>query len=161
MTRDYFKMPARSALAATLAAALALTPITATPARAGDQNDVGAIAAFSLLALITAGLVATSVARRDEPRHAGRPYSPNPGPRVDPRKALPAQCEFTVRRGHDRGTYYGSRCLKRAFSYWANLPARCEERIDVLGGPDKRVYDAQCLTSYGYTKARSPRWANQ
>jgi hypothetical protein len=168
MTLNRFKTPARSAMAATLAAALAFTPLTAAPAQAGNDEAVGAIAAASFFALLTAGVIASAATsgRDDAPRRADaprahsprdpRPGMPRPGrgrdiPRTDPRKILPEDCEFTVTHGRDRGSYYVSQCLNRNFRYAAYLPDRCEERIESWGGRRVRAYDATCLARFGYT----------
>lgn len=173
MTKARFKGSGRAGLAATLATALALTSVAASPARAGSEQTVGAIAAASFFALLTAGIIASTASQN---RYTPPPvtYKPPPGggdprwgsgpgrPGVDPRKALPAQCEFTVRHGKDRGTYYDARCLQREFSFWPYLPDRCEQRIDVHGGRDIRGYDATCLARYGYTEAKpGPRSAHR
>lgn len=163
-----FKNPARSALAATLAAALALSPITAAPAQAGTEDKAGAIAAASFIALLTAGIIASNAqqnraqppqftftpSRRHDDRHDNRA-------RTDRRKVLPQQCEFTVRHGKDRGTYYDSRCLRSTFNGWPYLPDRCEERIAVRGGRDTYGYDAQCLARFGYSDGKPPRSARR
>ena len=73
------------------------------------------------------------------------------GNKGNPRKLLPAQCDFTVYGGPDRGTYYGRRCLKRNFDHWALLPNRCEEKVWVpRDGRSVNAYDAQCLARFGY-----------
>jgi hypothetical protein len=167
MTRSVFRKPARSAMVATLTAALALTPLTASPAQAGTEDKVGAIAIASVLALFTAGIIAkaasqrdttpdrhTQPGRHDPPWHSGEPDRP---PRTDPRKLLPAQCGFTVAYGRDRGSYYGSQCLQRNFTHWPFLPDRCEERVEGRGRHDVKAYDATCLARYGYSEGRPPR----
>lgn len=161
------------ALAVALAASLALTSVAATPARAGSEDTIGAIAAVSFFALLTAGLIASSASQARDDAHAlpPAPHDPHyvppgfrPGysawspPRRDPRKILPAQCGFIVSHGRDAGRYYDSACLRREFSYWPYLPDRCEEHIDIPG-PDRRGYDVQCLAHYGYTQNNRPRSA--
>lgn len=147
MTHKAKPSPGRALIAATLATSLALTPVAATPARAGSQDNTGAIAAFTLFGLLTAGLLANSLAhqpnRYDPPRGGQRPP-------LGTRKHLPGECRFQVRHGQDRGTWYGSRCLKRNFDYWAYLPQRCEEHIDRPGRPDRTGYRARCLAQFGY-----------
>jgi hypothetical protein len=157
MIRNVFKMPERTAMIAAISAALAFTPITATPARADEK--AGAIAAASILALITAGIIASSTKQGFSyskpdvhyrpPHRGGRDW-----PRVDRRKLLPAHCEFRISHGRDRGTYFGKQCLKRDFSYWTYLPARCERHIDLRGRPDRRGYESYCLAQYGYRAGR-------
>lgn len=168
MTPTHFRNPARSALAATLAAALALSPITATPAQAGTEDKAGAIAAASFLALLTAGIIASNAQqnRAHPPRVTVTPLHRNDDrrdnrARTDRRKILPEQCEFTVRHGKDQGTYYESNCLRSTFNGWPYLPDRCEERINVRGGRDTYGYDAQCLARFGYSDGKAPRSARR
>lgn len=161
MIRNMFKLPARAAMVAAISAALALTPITATPARAGEDKT-GAIAAATILALITAGIIASNTKpgfSYSKPEVHYRPphYGGRKPPQIDRRKLLPAQCEFQITRGRDRGTYFGKRCLKRNFSYWTHLPARCEKHIDLRGRPDRRGFESNCLARYGYKAARAIR----
>lgn len=167
MTKIRFRNPTRSALAATLAAALALSPITATPAQAGNEDKVGAVAAASFLALLTAGIIASSAQqnRANPPRftvttNRGRDDRHDNRARTDRRKVLPAQCEFTVRHGKDRGTYYDSSCLRTQFNGWPYLPDRCEERITARGRTTYG-YDAQCLARFGYREGNPPRSARR
>lgn len=160
------KSAARHGLAATLAAALAISPITATPAQAGDENKVGAIAAVSLLALLTAGIVVANAndskdqagkglprmrdGRNDTNRHQGGYNHPPRGTWVDPRKLLPDECDLEKRVDGKVRTYYPTRCLKNEFAYWPYLPERCETRIKDWGGRKVSAYDGSCLARYGY-----------
>lgn len=165
MTPKRTKSPARSAIAAMLAAALAITPITATPAHAGNEDTVGAVAAASFFALLTAGIIASTAQKnRDQrPRAAVTPWRQNDNRRDGRarRKVLPEQCEFTVRRGKDRGTYYESRCLRSEFRGWPYLPGRCEKHINLRGGRSTYGYKAQCLARFGYTDDTTPRSARR
>lgn len=154
----------RAAVVTALSAAIAFSPMSAQPARAGDEQ-LGAIAAASFFAMITAGIIASAAKSKDGVVIGNRrgPHDRTP-PRVDRRKLIPAQCEFTVRGGPDRGTYYASRCLKRNFDHWAFLPDRCEEKVWVpRQGANVNAYDAQCLARFGYREAGSggPRAARR
>ncbi|GGD19906.1 hypothetical protein [Sinisalibacter lacisalsi] len=155
----FTKSITRTAIVTALSASLALTPVSVTPARAGEA-ELGAVAAASFFALVTAGIIASaakensggSVIDRHPPaRHPGR------GPqRPDPRKTIPAQCDLYVQGGPDRGVYYTRSCLMRNFDYWAFLPDRCEERVWVPRlRQNVNAYDAQCLARFGYKEAQS------
>lgn len=160
MFRNPFSKSGRPVIAAMLAATLALTSVTATPARAGGEDKVGAIAAASFFALITAGIIAGAASQHRDDKALPAPRGSRHGwgdRRDDRRKVLPAQCEFTVRHGRDAGTYYDSHCLKRSFNYWPYLPDRCEERVDLRGSRDRNAYDARCLARYGYREEAWPR----
>ncbi len=155
MTRFFPKSLARTGIITVLSASLALSPIAATPAKAGN-DDAAAFAAASFFALLTAGIIASANQHGDR-RVVITPPNTRPSrgdrerPRVNRRKVLPARCELVVHRGPDRGTYYRRACLKRNFDYWQSLPKRCEERVWVPRR-DRNVnaYDAQCLSRFGY-----------
>ena len=161
MKRFLPKSIAKTAIVAALSGSLALSPMTATPAHAGNE-DAAAVAAASFFALITAGIIANAaknnhggwtVDRRDQ-----RPDRGNHG--NNRRKILPSKCELVVRRGPDRGTYYGRRCLRNNYNYVASLPDRCLDKVWVPRR-DRNVnaYDAQCLSRFGYREegTRGPR----
>ncbi|SMH47158.1 hypothetical protein [Maritimibacter sp. HL-12] len=166
MKRFFPKTFARTAIVTALSASLAFSPITATPAHAGEK-EIGAIAAASFFALMTAGIIASAAKESNGKvvinRHGPKPGKPGHrrGPnRADPRKALPSQCEFTVHRGPDRGTYHGRHCLVKNFDHWAFLPDRCEEKVWVpRRGRNVNAYNAQCLSRFGYREVgqRGPR----
>jgi len=156
MTRFFPKTIARTAIVSALSASLAFSPITASPAHAGEK-EIGAIAAASFFALVTAGIIASAAKENAGKvtidRHRPRAAAPGnrPGPkRADPRKALPSQCEFTIHRGPDRGSYYGRHCLVRNFDYWPYLPDRCETRVKGRGNQSVKAYSESCLARYGY-----------
>lgn len=164
MTKSIAKAFARPALAATLAASIALTPVAAMPARADEQ--VGAIAAAGILALLMSGIFASGqdqggLAISTPPRgNTGlwdRDREDGHRPRLDPRRALPEVCEFTLRHGRDRGTYYGRHCLVQNFGYWPYLPDRCEQRVSLRDRFPTAAYDAQCLARFGYREAERDR----
>lgn len=158
MTRFFPTTIARTAIVTALSASLALSPMTASPAHAGEK-EIGAIAAASFFALVTAGIIASAAKENAGKitidRHAPRASKPGSrrGPnRADPRKALPSQCDFTINRGRDRGTYYGHNCLVRNFDYWPYLPDRCETRVKGRGNHWVKAYSESCLARYGYTE---------
>ncbi len=168
MIKAAFKSITRPALAATLAASVAFSPLAAAPARADQTTD--AIAAAAILGLLGLGIVSNMGASNPQvtvnpPAPARQPTHRQPfnQRRIDPRKALPARCEFTIHRGHDRGTYFDRRCLKRKFDFWGYLPDRCETSVTPPYRARGRSYDAHCLSRFGYQVAearRHDRWGN-
>lgn len=151
MTRFFPKSIAKTAIVTALSASLALSPMTATPAQAGN-DDAAAVAAASFFALITAGIIANAARNNDGAWTVDRrDQRSNRGNQGSPRKILPSKCELVVRRGPDRGTYYGRPCLRQNYNFVASLPARCLEKVWVPRR-DRNVnaYDAQCLSRFGY-----------
>lgn len=156
--KDTLRKAAPRAIAATLAMALALSSVSVAPARAGTEEQAGALAFGSILALITAGIVISNLNQNPgvvSPKPI-RPRAPL-HPRPDPRKALPGYCKVSVPYGHDRGTYFGRQCLIRNFSYWPMLPDRCERKVNLPGRPGTTVYQKSCLARYGYRTGMGPR----
>lgn len=134
-------------LSATLATALALSPLTASPARAGNDEQIGALAFGSILGLITAGVVISSL-NQNRPHTQPVPTGPQPG--VGPRKILPGYCKFSVPYGANRGTYFGRQCLIRNFSYWPSLPRHCGRWVNQPARSGVKAYRARCLAREGY-----------
>ncbi len=171
MFKAAFKSITRPALAATLAASVALSPLAVAPAQADQTTD--AIAAAAILGILGLGIVSnmgapnpqvtinrTAPAR--QPAYTPPTYrQPDRFHRIDPRKSLPGQCEFTIPRGHDRGTYFDRRCLKQKFDFWGYLPGQCETNVTAPNRARGRSYDARCLSRYGYQVAENrTRWGN-
>ena len=140
MSRSFAASLSRKTLGVTLAAALALGTATVAPARAGNNGDALAAAAF--FGLVAVAIIASS---RDSAAHAPPPVV------VAPRKLLPAQCRFVVDHGADRGVWYGRSCLVANFAQWPFLPDRCERNVDAPRRPrDITAYKAECLSQFGY-----------
>jgi len=158
MTRFFPKSIAKTAIVTALSASLALSPMTATPAQAGN-DDAAAVAAASFFALITAGIIANA-AKKNQGAWTIDRRDQRPDRSPNRRKLLPSKCELVVRGGPDRGTYFGRRCLKRNYNHVASLPARCLDKVWVpRRSRNVNAYDAQCLARFGYRErgARSTR----
>lgn len=156
-------------IAAGLAAAIAFSPATATPARA-DSDQVAAVIGAGALALIIGGIIASDAQGRGRVTvttptrsdrywndHNRRDNRRDERPRVDTRKLLPARCDIDVRRGPKAGTYYTKTCLMQNFRNWPMLPERCETRLRTRTQGRIAAYDAQCLARYGYVEAGRDR----
>jgi hypothetical protein len=142
----------RTAIASTLAASLALTPMTAQPARADDAAN--AIAAATFFTLLLGGIAIAS--SQDRNRRGGRDDGGHHGNRA---KVLPSECALVVLKGHNRSTYYRAGCLRNSFANWRQLPDQCFERLDVRGSRDIRAYKGRCLERFGYREeGRGGRW---
>ncbi len=132
-----------------LAAALAIGPLTATPA-AADSDDVAKL----LLGAIALGVVVHAIDknrdRNDEATHGPHnPVDPGWGRPPHRRYALPARCEFEVRTRQGRREVFGERCLEREGVRVNRLPNRCE--FDVWTERGRRtVFGSRCLREHGY-----------
>lgn len=144
MTRTVRDLIPRKALAATLAGALAMTSVAATPAR-GDNKEALAAAAF--LGIVAAGIIAST---RHGSTYPERPHLPPGVGRLGP---LPAACRFEIWHGRDRGVWYERRCLVASYRHWPFLPDRCERRVELpRRHHDVIAYDAHCLTQVGHLR---------
>ncbi len=154
MKLGFAKTLSRTAIASTLAVSMALTPMTAKPARADDAAN--AIAAITLFSLLLGGMAIAANKDRDRGRDHGG-WDDHRGNRA---KVLPAQCAMVVLQGHNRSTYYRANCLRNNFSNWRQLPDQCFERLNVRGERDLRAYKGRCLERFGYREAggRGNRW---
>lgn len=137
----------RPILAMSLAASIALSPVAATPARAG--GDAGKV----IGALIVLGLIGAAIHNSD--------VQATPRPRPDPRshKRLPAGCMKTFETRFGSETFVGRNCLERNFRHWASLPQQCALTIRTPGsrGHDVRraVYQPRCLRQHGFRIGRN------
>jgi len=129
----------RKAVATTLAAALTFTTAGVAPARADNNGD--AIAAAAFFGLVAVGIIAATRDKDTRPHYR---------PGVSQPQYLPGACQFDIRRGADRGTWYGRQCLaERNIDVWS-LANRCKEWVRVPGRQKNIVaYSAQCLMRIG------------
>jgi len=141
-----FKTPyARFAVTMALVLGIALSPITAAPARADAQSD-------RALAIIL-GLVATGlILDKHNDRRTTRRTPPQPV-----RKELPARCfkRYETRDGAKK--FFGARCLEKHYRQARHLPQRCEVTIKSRNRHGERVrrdvYSPRCLRREGYAIA--------
>lgn len=151
MTRLFPTPFSRVVVVTALSASLAFSPMAAAPAKAGG-DEVGAIAAATILGLITAGVIVSAAneanaGQRDT--HHGRPY-------YDPDKLLPAQCNLHVRKGPDKGHYYERGCLHWNFRGYRDLPDQCKDEVWIpREGQNETAFDARCLARFGYRGERT------
>lgn len=160
----------RKFIATILAAAIAVTGLTAAPARADSKDVARALAAIATIAIIAKTLDDSN--RKRDTQHGYAPYRPapqvhRPAPHVQrpatvhprplpnrvSRMALPAQCLFSVNTRHGEKRVFGKRCLNETFQNARKLPQACETQLRGKG-PSRTVYTASCLRDYGYTIAR-------
>jgi hypothetical protein len=138
----------KNLMAMVLSASLALTSITATPARADE--DVGKVLA-GIAALVILGAAANKQKHRNENKRASRhvpveTWAPAPKLRKQVKRA-PQRClrDQWTHRGNRQ--VYGARCMNRHSN--AQLPNRCLRQADVNQGP-RRFYTKRCLRKNGW-----------
>ncbi|MEI4195802.1 hypothetical protein [Roseovarius sp. E0-M6] len=160
------------------ALAIALTGLTAAPARADDKDTAKWIAGIAALAIIGAGIADANKKKRHRRQQAHEYRNHNDGrgtayghsdeyswrkhnkharpvPRAVQRKLLPGRCivRGQTRRGAVRG--FGRHCLNRHYGHANSLPQQCAVRARNRNGHYSRViYRQRCLGQFGYQVAR-------
>lgn len=153
-------MTHRTFISIILAAAIAVTGMTAAPARA-DDDTAKIIAGVAALAIIGAAIAEERKDRRRKAvtrnRGYGYNYDYNYGrhDNFNPRKrnrylALPAACRrhFRTRGGQVFG--FGRRCLLNNYSSFNTLPHNCAGQFRLNNGRVRTIYGARCLKRHGY-----------
>ncbi|HBS49482.1 MAG TPA: hypothetical protein DEA05_05040 [Rhodobacteraceae bacterium] len=148
----------RKFIALIVATAVAVTGLSAAPARA-DEDTARIIAGIAALALLGAAIREHN--RDDDPPVVHRPTRPGTTGTMPHRPnlwadscALPAQCLREHRVGcGERITVLGARCLNRHYRHAGQLPQQCRERVWTRNGL-RQGYDPRCLRQNGYRLAR-------
>ncbi|MFV0514428.1 MAG: hypothetical protein ACK5MY_12495 [Jhaorihella sp.] len=160
---------------------MAITGLTAAPARAGDTGRVLAgLAALAVLGIavkehrdrkrerqqVSRDLRPDIPVWKEEPRHHGsrnRPggdfplhpqLKPRPLPQDLQRYVLPRQCLRELNSLGDRKLVVGERCMQRNFGHMRRLPQNCRLEARTERGP-RRGYSLECLENRGYRLSRN------
>lgn len=156
----------KSFTASAFAAALAITPITATPSLAWSEEDTLAAVIFGAAALYilseandndgpvpvnttTTHSHSHGVTHTHAHSHSGHAHDGN---HQYSQKVLPPRCQRkTFKVGNNTGahqTYFLESCLKKA-NATAGLPSQCKVTITTPEGK-RGAYAATCLSRHGY-----------
>jgi len=167
----------RKFIALILAAAVAVTSLSATAAEAGDKDLKRFILGVAALGIAAAAI--ENQRRGDDGRHGGHVsrqdvyhppvvHAPQRGhggynggyvaPRPLPDRAraavLPSECLLQVSDRRGTRNVYGARCLERSDIRVSRLPEHCALTVIGQQGRARTVYDAGCLSNSGYRTAR-------
>jgi len=152
-----------------LAASIALSGFTPTPARADDAEVARLIAGFAALAFIGAVIndqnnksnSKATVHHKPKVYHKPkvtvhknyvhkRHVNPHHKRIAKPRRnVVPASCFEIVptKQGNRRG--FGHYCLHKKYKYASSLPHFCKSKVRSRG-KDRTIYTANCLRNQGY-----------
>ncbi len=137
-------------IASVLAASIAITGMTAAPARALDNGELGRLI-FGTGALI---IIGSALANRNNNNNNGAVVTRRGGdadrPRRHHRKIAPARC---VRHSHFNNgprRFLGQRCLNRHMHNAHRLPSACKRKVYTNNGR-RNVFGARCLRNHGWT----------
>jgi hypothetical protein len=139
----------RQFIATVAALAIAITGISAAPARAGDNEVAAAIAV--LLGLAVVGTVINK--RNDDKKTRQHAYTPRP--HVTPNHVAPRDNHIAPRplpREVNR-KLLPQRCLNRHYQFSDSLPQQCGRRVWSDRGAGYG-FAARCLNKHGYQLAR-------
>lgn len=171
MTR-FFRMT-RKAVLSTIAAAVAATSITATPASAGNDDLAKALLGIGAIAII--GTAIANESRADDRKHEDRDrnrggwnngghnggwnngghnnggWNHNSRPRPA-RKTIASRCEVRTWVNGYRAIGYRAACAQKTASRPQQLPQACRQRTDIpkgVQGP-KVIYRKVCMQKRGW-----------
>lgn len=160
----------RKFIAAIVGAAITVTAIGATPAKANDDlaRTLAALVGLAIVGKVVSDRLDDDdndrVVYRDrfDDRYTYSPtlndnvirrVDPRPLPRTVKRRLLPGDCLRSWNTRDGRARVFGKRCLQRNYAFTESLPRACEVKLRV--NKKKRLgYDARCLRREGYQLAR-------
>lgn len=170
-----------------VASAMAVTGLSAAPARADAEDAAKVIAGVAALAILGAAIADAKddkdrVTRnrdhlRHDNRHRGTKWNnqhrgnknqwdnrhrgnkhTRPLPKRVQRKLLPDACRIEARAWNgQRLRGFGRHCLKRNYGYANSLPRSCESHVRGRHGKLRTMYRGRCLYRHGYQEANA-RW---
>jgi hypothetical protein len=158
----------RKFIASILAVSIAVTGLTAAPAKADNEDLFRFLAGATALVIIGKALDKDSSASTTREIHVrpGHGHGGYRGPhdrRYDPRPArdsrthrytLPGQCRNSFWTPDGKQRYMDNRCLHKNYGYTQDLPKRCEITF-YDKNVRKRGYSIRCLKDNGYRIARN------
>lgn len=168
----------RKFIAVIIASAIAVTGLSAAPARADETTRlVAGLAALAILgvaaknhqdrkrdrerAQVTRDHRSDIPVYRDNRNHRGKPdqprgeiplhpeWKPQPLPRDLQRYVLPRQCLRELNSYGDRKLVVGAHCMQRNYDYMAQLPRNCWVDAQTHRGRGQG-YSYECLRNRGY-----------
>lgn len=140
--------------ASILALSIAFTSVSAVPAQAGKNDDLGRLFAGAVtLFIISKAIENNKKSNRPLATVTQRRHKHPPLPTRQFVRYLPEQCFFRVRTRRSARGVYGKICLREFMRRVDWLPQACQDTIRVRYGRRADVYDAECLRRRGYQVA--------
>lgn len=149
----------RKFIALVLASALAITGLSAVPARA-DGDTARIFAGLAALAIIGAALERNRRHTTVTKQYIQPPYPQptrsqptRPLPSYVSRRDLPQVCLRNRSVNGQRRNLFGARCLQNKYTYTSSLPYACQ--LGYWDGQKNRIgYEPLCLRERGYRTVR-------
>ncbi len=139
----------KTLIASILAATMVVTSFSATPVRAGDNEDLARFL-FGAGALF---IIGSALSNRNKDRYEVQrvhPYHDRDFHRPVRRKFVPSACfrRFETRHGMIRG--FPVRCLRNNMNNFHALPGGCRVRVHVPNVGPRNLFRARCLRHNGW-----------
>ena len=134
--------------ALTLSAAIALTSLTATPARADSEDVAKVLGGLTLLFILGKALEddrKATVTRHVTPRPTAKP----PRKRA---KVIPSQCYRELASNGRVVRGYGARCMQNNVRRAGSLPPQCIRKVQTHRG-QRHLYRPKCLRQNGWVRS--------
>ena len=153
----------KKSFTAMLAAAVAVSTMTAQPAMADRENLAKIVTGLAAIGIIGAAIATSKSDRghvtRGQPRyrsngHVQPEYNNHyvkPAPKRVNRKALPRGCRVSAQTHYGLMRGYSKHCLNRNYNHVHSLPNDCAYKArGSQGYYDRVLYQGSCLRKYGY-----------
>ena len=146
----------RTIAAATLSAAVAFSPMAATPAQADNSRDLVAILAGAATLIIIGAAVSRDRRSKTPPPAVHVPPKPPVYPRPSPpkpvyphhNKTVDSRCLRSVQTRSGWQNLFLRSCLQRTMNI-SRLPGQCSTRVHGKGN-GLEGYDPRCLRNHGW-----------
>ncbi len=132
-------------LATVLAASLALTNMSAAPARAADTGEIARFI-FGAGAVLMLG---HALSNNNKNRNVTRRNDPGTVVVTPRRRVVPSACLRKNRWNNGPRRFFGQRCLINNMNNFARLPGGCRTTIWTNNG-NRTVFSARCLRRNGW-----------
>ncbi|MGR3290906.1 MAG: hypothetical protein ACU0C9_06875 [Paracoccaceae bacterium] len=144
----------RSLTASIVALSIALSSLSAAPARAASNDDLGRIFAGALTLFIIGKALQDSKKSNNTVSRFRYDDAVRTVPRArHTKKRLPQECYFKMRTDRGSRGVYGKICLNELMRHANRLPRACRDTVRVRYGRRAEVYGAPCLKRHGYKVA--------
>ncbi|SLN28372.1 hypothetical protein ROA7450_01162 [Roseovarius albus] len=160
-----------------LAAAIAVTGASATPARAAEDDVAKVVVGAAALAILGAAIISARDDDDDAPQHVtnnhniynsyGDGYNSQwSKPKKKHKKKhssyqpvkrpkLPEACRIYRDTKNGRRFGYNGRCLKRNYSAFDHLPRHCAKKVEGYRG---KIWRENCLSQHGFQRAKAKKY---
>ena len=161
-----------------LSAAVAVAGLSATPARAADDDVAKVVVGAAALAILGAAIISARDKDKDDhvttnrntynsygngyndqwskPKHKQKKKHSSNQPVKRP--SLPEVCRIYRDTNNGKRYGYNGRCLKRNYSAFDHLPKHCAKKVEGYRG---KIWRENCLSQHGFKRAKAKKHAHK